>query len=343
MAIVHWISCVGLLLIAADVTAADLERYEFSEVHMGVPFQITLYAPTQVVANRAAMAAYERIGQLDDILSDYDRESELMRFCRSAKPGRPVRVSKELFTVLARAEVVSQRSDGAFDVSVGPLVRLWRRARRQKRLPDPDDLTDAKRAVGYKAIRLDSKRRTVELLKTDMRLDLGGIAKGYAGDEALAALRKQGVSRALIDGGGDIVVGDSPPEKPGWRIGIARLGAEDGPPSRYLTLKNAAVATSGDAFQAVEIGKLRYSHIVDPQTGIGLTVRSSVTVVARNGMTADALASAVSVLGVCRARGFLAKFPGTTASIVVLESKMAREHVFGQRVTGAAKRPKLKR
>jgi thiamine biosynthesis lipoprotein len=339
MAIVQWIVWIGVLLATADVAAEDLRRYEFSQVHMGVPFRVTLYAPTKAVANRAATAAFARIGKLDGILSDYNRESELMRLCRSAKPGRPVRVSEELFTVLARAAVISNRSDGAFDVSVGPLVKLWRRARRRKRLPDPDDLTAAKRAVGYGAIRMDKKKRTVELLKTGMLLDLGGIAKGYAGDEALKALRKAGVSRVLIDGGGDIVVGDPPPGKPGWRIGVAKLGAEDGLPSRYFTLKNAAVATSGDAFQAVEIGGQRYSHIVDPKTGVGLTIRSSVTVVARDGMTADVLASAVSVLGRCGGAGLMAKFPGTGVSIVVIESGIVREYAFGKRLSGGVEPP----
>ena len=129
-----------------------------------------------------------------------------------------------------------------------------------------------------------------------MRLDLGGIAKGYAADEALRVLCTRGIDRALVDAGGDVVIGDPPPGRIGWRIGIAPLEV-DGAPSRYLTLAQSAIATSGDAFQFVEIGGQRYSHIVDPRTGFGLNHRQSVTVRARDGITADSLATAVSVLG----------------------------------------------
>jgi thiamine biosynthesis lipoprotein len=130
-----------------------------------------------------------------------------------------------------------------------------------------------------------------------MRLDLGGIAKGYAGDAALKVFLEHGLQKVINDAGGDLVVGEPPPGKAGWRIGIAPLEKVDGPPSRVLEIKNAAVATSGDAFQFVEIAGVRYSHLVNPKTGLGLAVRSSVTVIAPTRIEADSLASAVSVLG----------------------------------------------
>ena len=149
-----------------------------------------------------------------------------------------------------------------------------------------------------------------------MRLDLGGIAAGYAADEALTALNQKGVTRAMIDASGDIVVGDPPPGTEGWRIGIAPLTDPKGPPSRFLLLKNASVTTSGDAFQHVEFGGKRYSHIVDPRTGLGLTDQSSVTVVARDGTTADSLATAVSVLGPTRGLELIERTAGAAALIV---------------------------
>jgi len=148
-----------------------------------------------------------------------------------------------------------------------------------------------------------------------MRLDLGGIAKGYAADEALRVLRKSGINRALVDAGGDIALGNPPPEKPGWRIGIAPLEA-DGPPSQVLLLSRVAVATSGDTWQYVQIGSRRYSHLVDPRTGLGLTDHSSVTVIAPEGITADGLASAVSVLGPEKGLKLVEATPGTAAFIV---------------------------
>jgi thiamine biosynthesis lipoprotein len=150
--------------------------------------------------------------------------------------------------------------------------------------------------VGYEAIRLGEKKRAATLTRPGMRLDAGGIGAGFAADEALGVLKKHAITRALVDASGDIALGDPPPDKPGWRIGIARLSAK-GRPSRYVTLTNCAISTSGDAFQFVEIGGKRYSHIVDPRTGLGLTDRSSVTVVAKDCTTADAYATAVSVLG----------------------------------------------
>ena len=134
------------------------------------------------------------------------------------------------------------------------------------------------------------------LLKPGMKLDVGAIAKGYAVDEALAVLENRAYVARLVDAGGDMVLGDPPPDQPGWRVGIARLEA-DGPPSRILSLSRVGIATSGDTWQFVEIEGKRYSHLVDPHTGLGLTDHSNVTIIAPDGITADALASAVSVLG----------------------------------------------
>jgi len=290
---------IGCLLAAATAppAAMSLKRYDFKRREMGVSFRIALYAPDEAVANRAAEAAFRRIKQLNGILSDYNPDSELMQLCHRSGPGRPIRVSRDLQRVLSRSLAISRQTEGAFDVTVGAVVKLWRRARRKKQFPRPERLAAARKLIGYRAIVIVPRSGTVELRKQGMRLDLGGIAKGYAGDAALAVLNRHGVTRALIDASGDIVVGDPPPGKTGWRIGLASIGKPDAPPTRFLSIHNAAVATSGDAYQYVEIGGKRYSHIVDPRTGIGLTRRSSVTVIAADGATADALASAVSVLG----------------------------------------------
>ena len=282
---------------------------------MAVPVKIVLYAPDAATATRAAKAALARIHQLNSILSDYDPKSELRRLCDTAAAGNGVPVSDDLWRVLHHARTASRSSDGAFDVTVGPVVRLWRRARRRRTLPSPERLDSARLLVDYRLVRLDPKRHAVELLKPGMRLDLGGIAKGYALDEALRVLKKTGTNRAMIDAGGDIVLGDPPPGRPGWRIGVAPLEA-DGPPSRVLVLSDVAVATSGDRWQFVEIGGRRYSHIVDPRTGMALTDHGSVTVVAPDGITADALASAVSVLGPEKGLKLIESTPGAAAFIV---------------------------
>ena len=310
----------GCLLATATAppTATSLKRYEFTRREMGVSFRIVLYAPKEAAANRAADAAYARIERLNNIFTDYNPDSELMRLCHRSGPGRPIRVSRDLERVLSRSLEISRKTRGAFDVTVGPVVKLWRRARRKKRLPRPDRLAAARKLIGYRAVVVDPKSRTVELRKTGMRLDLGGIAKGYAGDAALDVLEAHGITRALIDGSGDIVAGEAPPGRTGWRIGLASLEKPDAPPTRFLSIANAAVATSGDAYQSVEIAGTRYSHIVDPRTGIGLTRRSSVTVIAADGATADALASAVSVLGPERGLKLIDRLGAKTAALVVV-------------------------
>jgi FAD:protein FMN transferase len=184
-------------------------------------------------------------------------------------------------------------------VTVGPLVQLWKRARRQRELPAESPLRLARESTGWTNVLL---RRSgagweAQLLRPGMRLDLGGIAKGYALDEAGTVLRSLGNHRFLISGGGDIVVGEPPPGKPGWRIEVGVFDAPGAPAARFVSLRNEALATSGDTFQRAEIGGRRYSHIVDPRTGIGLTDHSLVTVIAPSGMLADALSKVISVLG----------------------------------------------
>lgn len=272
-------------------------RFEYRQIEMGVEFRIVLYGHDKVAANNAATAAFERIRELNGVLSDYDPKSELRKLCESSRPGMPVSVSADLFRVLKSGCDLSTRTNGAFDVTLGHLTRLWRRARRRLEMPDEDQLRKALMLSGYRHVRLDRRHRCVELGLTKMRLDLGGIAKGYAADEALIVLASRGFFIALVDGSGDIAVGNSPPGSDGWKIAISRITPERTDSERMATVSNCGIATSGDAFQSVEIGGRRYSHILDPKTGLGLNHRSSVTVIAPNGMESDSLASAVSVLG----------------------------------------------
>jgi thiamine biosynthesis lipoprotein len=296
---VHFLAVPVVLAAAVLVSLGNeprLQRYTFTEQHMGTLFRIVLYAPSEAIASEAARAAFARVAELDGIMSDYRPSSELMQLCKKAG-GAPVRVSGDLYDILARSQEISRLTGGAFDVTVGPVVRLWRRSRRTRRLPNPDELARARKLVGYEKIRLDGKERTVQLTVEGMLLDLGAIAKGYAVEAALEVLRRYGLTRALVSASGDIAAGDPPPGERGWKVGIAPLDSSAGEPSRFVLLNHAAVSTAGDTEQYVEIDGKRYSHIVDPHTGIGLTRRSSATVVARDGTTADGMDTAISVLG----------------------------------------------
>lgn len=283
---------------------------------MGVPVKLVLYAPDQPTANRAADAAFRRIGQIDQTMSDYKPDSELSRLNRTAGLGASTHVSDDLWRVLRRSQQLAEATDGAFDITVGPYVRLWRRARRSGEFPSSERLAEARASVGRRYLKLDEKSQTAELAVPGMRLDLGGIAAGYAADEAMHALAAHGVTIALIDISGDVLAGEAPPGKEGWQIGIAPATAPAGAASRYVLLRHGSLTTSGDAFQHVVIGGRRYSHIVDPRTGVGLTDRSSVTVIAPDAITADSLATAVSVLGPEKGLELIEETPGCAALIM---------------------------
>lgn len=305
-------------LMPAAPGEAEPKRFEYQQILMGVPVKIIVYSYREPLANAAVHAAFDRIRRLNLIFSDYDDDSEISRLCRRSWPGRPVSVSSDLSFVLADSLDLSRRSEGAFDVTVGPLVNLWRKARRTRRLPSASELAIAQARVGYQSIRLDPRAHTVELLKPDMRLDFGGIVKGYAADEARAVLRARGLPRALVSLAGDISAGDPPPGQPGWKIGIQAFGSGDAAGHAFLLLRNRAVSTAGDTYQFVEIGGKRYSHLVDPKTGLGITRRISVTVVAPTGLASDGLDSAAAILGAEKGLKLLESVPGVAGLIVEL-------------------------
>lgn len=282
---------------------------------MGVPFRIVLYAPGPAAAQEGAEAAFARVRQLNEVLSDYEDQSELSRLGRTSGQGAAVPVSTDLWRVLERAQDLAGQSGGALDVTVGPYVKLWRRARMERKLPDPARLALASNAVGYTKLKLDPRSHTVELTVPNMRLDVGAIAKGYAAEEAIKTLRRRGIRRALVAAAGDLMAGDPPPGKKGWRIEIAPLDVSNAPPARFALLKNQALATSGDSFQYTLIAGRRYSHILDPRTGLGLGDHSLVTVIAPDGLTADGLSTTVSVLGPAAGLRLIERTKGAAAFI----------------------------
>ncbi len=289
-----------------------LSRFEFEETHMASPFHLVLYSMDEATARRASRAAFDRIAALNTVLSDYDPESELSRLSQAAG-GPPVRVSADLFDVLARSRKMSERSGGAFDVTISPVGRLWRRARRDGKLPDPARIAEARQLVGFEKMVLNPKARTVRLIKPGMKLDVGGIAKGFAAQAALDVLKRAGIHRALVGGAGDIVVGDPPPDADGWKIAIAPLDPKVGHSPPTLLVKNAAVSTAGDGERFVIIDGHRYSHIINPATGLGHEDRAAVTVVAPDGGTADALETTAYLLGPDRGLKLVDETPGAAA------------------------------
>ena len=284
---------------------AKLDLFEAVEPHMGTLVRIKLYARDADQAKTAFRAAFYRIRELDSILSDYKPDSELNRICLEAV-GRPVEVSADLFRVLMASQKLAEESDGAFDVTLGPVIRLWRDARATRQLPDPAALHEAGFLIGYRKLHLDAAKRTVMLDVAGIRLDVGGIAKGYAADAALEVISGLGIRSALVAASGDLAFSDSPPGGRGWKIGIGSTGC-------VLELSNQAVSSSGDAEQHLDIDGKRYSHIIDPATNAGVTSGIAVTIVARHGIEADGLSTALSVLGPERGAKLLKRHPGAIA------------------------------
>lgn len=269
---------------------------------MGMQARILLFAPDEATAARSARAAFDRIGALDLVMSDYNEDSELMRLCKQSK-GKPVGISPDLFKVLAQSQSFASMSDGAFDVTIGRLTKLWRSARRQNMLPNPVELAEAKRLSGWKQLVLDAAHQTATLPE-GVLLDLGGIAKGFASQEAMNILKQQGTPNAMIEFGGELVFGDAPPHQRGWMVRVENDAKQ---PQKWL--KNCALSTSGDTEQFIEIDGKRYSHILDPRTGIGLTTRIGVSIIAQDSMIADGLSTLISVMGDAGLRLAREKFP----------------------------------
>jgi thiamine biosynthesis lipoprotein len=290
---------------------SEAGRFEFSQVHMGMPVRLVLHAASADTARRGAEAAFDRIAALDRMMSDYRDDSELRQLDR--RPLEWIPASEELFAVLAQAVEISEATGGAFDPTVAPLVALWRETRTSGRMPERSRLEAARALVGWRHIGLDRSRRAVRLARYGMRLDLGGIAKGYILQAARSTLRTHGIVCALLEAGGDIVVGDPPPGRPGWRI--------DGPSAspafrdRAAELRNAALATSGPTAQFVEIDGVKYSHVIDPRTGVGVTNHVVARVIAEDAATADALATALTVVGPDGADAIVRRFPGVQVDL----------------------------
>jgi thiamine biosynthesis lipoprotein len=288
-----------------------LVRQEFTQVHMGLPVRIVLHARTEVEGRGAARAAFARIAELDRMMSDYRDDSELRAVERGA--GAWIYASPELRDVLRQARAIAEATGGAFDPTVAPLVALWRDARRIRSLPDPRRLSSAHALVGWRDVEIDDEAGAARLRRTGMRLDLGGIAKGYILDQARQSLAARGTTRVLLEAGGDIVVGDAPPGKKGWHVNS--VGAAAAFAARAASLTRGALATSGPSAQFVEIDGVRYSHAIDPRSGMALTNGWTAMVIAPDGATADALATALTVLGPEAVPGVLARFPGVAAAV----------------------------
>ncbi|MDB4257779.1 FAD:protein FMN transferase [bacterium] len=288
-----FIGLLFLLIAGCEKTPSEPipSRIEIERPLMGTLFKVIAYSTDQPKARRAIEDAFAEAAEIEAIATDYDPDSELNRLC-DAPTGTAVAVSLTLFNLLAQAHEMAIVTEGAYDPTLGAVTQLWRESRLTRRLPDPDLLENARASGGYLGLLLDHERQTVTLTKHGLRLDLGGIAKGYAADVIHDHLAAAGITQTLVAAGGDLRLGDAPPEKDGWEIALRTFALT---PTGSMTLKNCAVSTSGDLHQHVVIGGKSYAHIIDPQTGLGLTEQKAASVIAPTASLTDPLATAACV------------------------------------------------
>ena len=308
-------------VVALPTRAADLQQFTYQQQKMGTVFQLVLYCDDEKKADAAAEAAWNRVDKLNDTFSDYDPNSEISLLSHRTDAGpmpAPVDVSDDMWDLLSRSVEAAELSDGAFDITVGPLTRLQRQSRKDGKLPDPAKLKEALADIGYHYIKLDKEHRRVQLTHAHMQLDVGGIAKGYTSDQILKLLAQHGITRALVGSAGDITVGDPPPDRTDWRVAIQSL-KDPQQISDYVHFHNFAVSTSGDTYRSATVNGRRYSHIIDPRSGLGLTYRIGVTTLAPQGTLADWSATAVSILGPEKGLAMIERLEGAAARVVTID------------------------
>jgi len=292
---------------------------------MGTFARVVVVAEDSNTAKKCIETALAEIHKVDDLMSDYKSDSEISEVNRNGAKTA-VHLSQSTYEVLQRSIEFSKLTHGAFDITVGPLVDLFHSAEKKQVAPTKEQISQAKSKVGFEKLKLDDQNRTVQFAVEGMRLDLGGIAKGYAVDKAVEAMQTSGAIGGMVDIGGDIQCFGAPlKSRTHWVIGLQNPNLDNYIGEQDLALKlklaNGAVATSGDYQQFVLIEGKRYSHIIDRKTGTSTEGLSSITIIAENATDADALATAVSVMGTEKGLALIEKLPATDAILITSQPK----------------------
>jgi thiamine biosynthesis lipoprotein len=303
---VTWIaiSLAMLLTRVSSGAAPGLQKIEASRMSMGCLYSIAAYAERPDAIGGALQRALDEVDRIDRLMSHYRDDSPLSRINRDAARG-PVPVGRELFDFVRLALRYSRESDGAFDVTVGPLMKAWGFFRGEGKLPGAAELARARSVTGFRHVHLNEHDRTIRFDREGVEIDLGGIAKGYAVDRAVDVLRRAGVSSALVSACGSTIYGlGAPPDRPHWTVDI-----QDPLDVRKVAftvpLSDRALSVSGTSEKFFEVNGVRYSHIMDPRTGKPVRDVLGVVVQAPDGTAGDAIDNVLFVQGADRARAFV--------------------------------------
>lgn len=298
--------------VALSVPVLELKKHSFSQPHLGTIARIVFYTEHEKQASELSQKCFQRVRELNDVFSDYKNDSEVSKLCN--KPaGKAYRVSDPLFTVIAQAQRISEKTNGAFDITLGKHTQRWR----DRSTADEDE-------INYNHLKLDYDKKTITLLKP-LKIDLGGIAKGYIADQLMVILKGAGLKHAAVIIGGETVLADAPPGKEGWRIGI------ENPEKKIigtLTLANTALSTSGDSYQFFEIEGQRQSHLIDPKTKKSKINRLNVTTIATTAMQADAWATSLRILPTEKALNIANQQPNLEALFIPFQKTKSQTKGF---------------
>jgi FAD:protein FMN transferase len=325
----RWIVLAALLAPATRVDAQETRQYRYV---MGTSVEVQAFGADEGTRRAAIDEAFAAFAEVDRLMSNYRADSELARVNRDGAHGA-VTISDALLAVLDAAQRVSGASNGAFDVTVGPLVRLWGFHDKTPHVPSPAELANVRPLVDYRNVRLDADRKTVQFTHPGLELDLGGIAKGFAVEIAAGILRRRGLA-GFIDAGGNQYLLGTPPGKRVWSIGIKNPAV----PSRVLGVietGETSVSTSADSYNFLVAGGRQYGHILDPRTLEPSTASLSVTIVSRDGTLADAMSKAAFVLGPKAGLALVDSFPGMSAVIVYRKPDGSIGVAVSERLAGA--------
>jgi len=289
---VVWFFATCCLLLGGSARAAT-EKVVAKK--MGSRFEITAIHSQAAHARQAIDAAYSEIDRIEAIISSWRPDSHTSAINRQAGLA-PVQVPEELFSLIRRAKKVSQLTEGAFDITYAGFGKLWNFKAASPKIPDGDAIAAALETVGYQNIQLDPQRHTVFLTKKGMRIGFGAIGKGYAANRAVFILKQNGIESGVVNAGGDMVVFGHQEDGRLWEVGVAHPRQRDRVFAK-LRLSEQAVVTSGDYESYITIDGERYAHILNPKTGYPVNFLQSVTVICPDGELADALATAIFVMG----------------------------------------------
>ena len=296
-----FIYTIALLVFSTPFLKAQTRKFSYSEMKMGSAFNLIIVSTDSNKANHLARKSYELVDSLSHIFSNYDSSSELSKINASAGL-LPYKMSRAMLDLVQKSQYAYRQSKGAYDISIGPLSTLWRNARKTKLFPEASTVIATKKLVGFAQVKINKRLGTIFLPSAGMQLDFGGIAKGYIAGWVINYLKANGIQQALADAGGDIVMSGAPLNQKGWLIGVNLPETTDELLNKKLQLSNCSVATSGDVFQFIEDKGVKYSHIINPLTGYGVTNLRNVTIIAKTGATADWLATACSILPIKEAK-----------------------------------------